>query len=76
MKRLYRRGLIESAKKFQSLSKEEQDKWCSHCGCEGGCNLCDNISSIKEEDILDDDIYDIYVVCMRILLTLDKLSIN
>lgn len=76
MKHLYRRGWIESVKKFQSSSKEEQNKYCGYCGCGGGCDLCNNISSIKEEDILDDDIYDIYVVCMRILLTLDKLIIN
>jgi len=26
---------------FTELSQEEKDKWCSYCGCEGGCNLCD-----------------------------------
>ena len=27
---------------FKNLSKEEQDKWCSFCGCEGGCRMCEN----------------------------------
>lgn len=54
MKHLYRRSWIESVKKFQSLPKEEQNKYCGYCGCEGGCNLCTNISNIKEEDIIDD----------------------
>lgn len=30
---------LESAKKLYD-SPEEKDKWCSYCGCEGGCNLC------------------------------------
>lgn len=25
---------------FQSLTEEQRNKWCSYCGCEGGCNLC------------------------------------
>ncbi|MCM1217948.1 MAG: hypothetical protein NC548_25970 [Lachnospiraceae bacterium] len=28
----------------QHSPKREQDKWCSYCGCEGGCNLCTNLN--------------------------------
>lgn len=54
MKRLYRKSWIEKVKAFQSLPASEQNEYCGYCGCEGGCNLCENISKIKEEDIIDD----------------------
>lgn len=55
MKKLYRRSWIEEVENFQSLPEAERNDWCSRCGCEGGCNLCTDISNIKEEDIVDDD---------------------
>jgi hypothetical protein len=35
---------IKRRTEFKNLSKKEQDKWCSKCGCEGGCDLCKNIN--------------------------------
>lgn len=55
MKKLYRRSWIEEVERFQSMSENERQDWCSNCGCAGGCNLCTDISKIKEEDIVDDD---------------------
>ena len=49
-----RKSWIKKVKEFQSLSKTEQDHWCSHCGCTGGCNLCTDISNISENEIYDD----------------------
>ena len=34
---------IKRRTEFKNLSKKERDEWCSHCGCEGGCDLCKNI---------------------------------
>ena len=33
--------MTEEQKEFFELPIEKQWKWCSYCGCEGGCNLCD-----------------------------------
>jgi hypothetical protein len=33
---------IKRRTEFKNLSKKERDDWCSHCGCEGGCDLCKN----------------------------------
>lgn len=35
-------------KNFQSLTEEERNKWCSYCGCEGGCNLCATTRSLTK----------------------------
>lgn len=31
---------------WDNLSQTEKNKWCGYCGCEGGCNLCENITGI------------------------------
>ena len=31
---------------WNNLPKREQDRWCSYCGCEGGCNLCESVNKI------------------------------
>ena len=31
---------------WNNLSKREQDRWCSYCGCEGGCNMCESVNKI------------------------------
>lgn len=54
---VYRKGWIEEAKKFQSLTKKERDAYCSHCGCTGGCNLCEKIP--KNIRILPDEEFDL-----------------
>lgn len=42
--------LKQSANKdFEDMSKEEQAIWCSYCGCEGGCNLCEKNKMIKQD---------------------------
>lgn len=46
--------LYDSMKEFQESSTEEQNRWCGYCGCEGGCNLCDDLS--KYEIIEDETI--------------------
>lgn len=33
---------IKRRTEFKNLSKKERNKWCSLCGCEGGCDLCSN----------------------------------
>lgn len=40
-------SLINKMIEFQNSPKEEQNKWCSHCGCTGGCCLCEDINKIK-----------------------------
>lgn len=52
---IYRRSWVEEAEYFQSLPKEEQEKWCSQCRCTSGCSLCKDLSKIKLEEIVDDD---------------------
>lgn len=32
--------VIKRRKDFQNLPEDEQNKYCSYCGCEGGCNVC------------------------------------
>lgn len=54
MTRKTRKSWIEKVKKFQSLPKAERDRWCSYCGCGGGCNLCTDVSKIPESEIYDD----------------------
>lgn len=53
-KKKYLRSWINKVKEFQALSQEDRDKFCSYCGCEGGCDLCTNISNISELDIIED----------------------
>lgn len=54
MKKKYLRSWINRVRKFQALSQEDRNKFCFCCGCEGGCNLCTNISNISELDIIED----------------------
>lgn len=39
-----RLNTIQRRTEFQQQSKKDRDKWCSHCGCEGGCDLCKYIN--------------------------------
>lgn len=32
--------IMKNKNDFTKLSQEEKDKYCSNCGCTGGCNLC------------------------------------
>lgn len=34
---------------FSNLPQSEVSRWCSYCGCEGGCNMCTNIESIYNQ---------------------------
>lgn len=45
---------ILKVKEFQSLPNDIKNKYCGLCGCIGGCNLCEDISKIKENDIYND----------------------
>lgn len=31
---------------WNNLPKKEQDRWCSYCGCEGGCNMCTSVNKV------------------------------
>lgn len=31
---------------WHHTTKNKQNRWCSCCGCEGGCNLCENLLGI------------------------------
>lgn len=42
-----------SIKEFQESSQEDQNKWCSWCGCEGGCCLCDDLSNFEIDNSLE-----------------------
>jgi hypothetical protein len=44
--KVFFRDWVEKVREFQSLPEEEQDKFCSFCGCEGGCNLCTNLDEL------------------------------
>lgn len=39
-------ALVDRMLDFQALPKKEQNEWCSHCGCTGGCNLCEDITKV------------------------------
>ena len=34
---------------FSNLSQSEMSKWCSYCGCEGGCNMCTSIEGMYNQ---------------------------
>lgn len=53
-KRKYLSSWISRVKEFQSLPENEQSKFCSYCGCTGGCNLCRDISKITDDEIIND----------------------
>ena len=53
-KRKYLSSWISRVKEFQSLPEDEQSKFCSYCGCTGGCNLCRDISKITDDEIIND----------------------
>ena len=55
-KRKYLSSWISRVKEFQSLPEDEQSKFCSYCGCTGGCNLCRDISKITDDEIINDEI--------------------
>lgn len=44
---------IDRVREFQSKPKEERDKWCSTCGCVGGCNLCTDLKSLDLSNLID-----------------------
>lgn len=53
-KQKYLSSWISRVKEFQSLPEDEQSKFCSYCQCEGGCNLCRDISKITDDEIIND----------------------
>lgn len=53
-KRKYLSSWISRVKEFQSLPEDVQSKFCSYCGCTGGCNLCRDISKITDDEIIND----------------------
>lgn len=59
--KLKNNSLIVRIKEFQSLPQSEQNKFCSYCGCTGGCNLCTKLPESKLNGDLN----------MRIDLSLD-----
>jgi len=44
-KRYYQRW-IDSVKEFQLLPTVEKNRWCSYCGCTGGCNMCEDLTKL------------------------------
>lgn len=38
-------------REFQSLPNDEREKFCSRCGCTGGCNMCADISKFNVEGL-------------------------
>lgn len=45
--------LYNNMKEFQESSEEYQNKWCSWCGCEGGCCLCHDLSNAEIDNNLE-----------------------
>ena len=53
VKKMYLSSWINEVKKFQNLPQYEQDKLCSYIQCEGGCNMCKDISKITDDQIIE-----------------------